>query len=201
MSETPMNMAPDPLRGPSTVLPDDVAFEGDGHASEIALAALADGEVSILGPAVAAHVDGCDSCTARLGEAALVSASVGDALRLRAAEITYAADIVRVPARPRPLPPRRERQLPLLAMAAALIVALVASGPSFVDPTGAPRWYAWVKVPLSVAGRLARLVWRGAWHPSSTTATLQWVASAVFLVVAIVIAARATKAPIQGEAS
>jgi hypothetical protein len=185
----------------SSVLPNDVAFGDDGHASDVALAALADGEIGILAPSVGAHVDGCASCTARLGEAALVSASVSDALRARAAETAYAAELLAMPAAPRKSVRRPARQLPLLAMAAALLIALAAAGPSFVDPTGAPRWYEWVKVPLSVAGRLALLMARGAWHPSRTTATLQWVSSALFLVMAIVIAARASKSPIQGEAS
>ena len=32
----------------ATVLPDDVAFDAEGHASEVALSALADGQIEIL---------------------------------------------------------------------------------------------------------------------------------------------------------
>src|SRR5438067_13346413 len=72
------------MKRPDSTLPDDVAFEGAAHASGIALAALADGQADALDARVHEHVEGCAACTARLGEAALLSARVGDALRVRA---------------------------------------------------------------------------------------------------------------------
>ena len=67
-------------------LPDELAFELDGHASEFALTALADGQTEALAAAVHEHVDGCRVCTTRLGVAALLSARIGGALRARAEE-------------------------------------------------------------------------------------------------------------------
>jgi hypothetical protein len=68
-------------------LPTNLVWQGDGHLSEVALVALADGQ-DILPSEAQAHVDGCEACTLRLGEAALLSAGIGMALAgsMKAAE-------------------------------------------------------------------------------------------------------------------
>ncbi len=222
----------------SSVLPDDLAFDESGHASDVALSALADGQVAILGAKLHAHVDGCAVCTARLGEEALLSAHVGDALfawgRERpqapalAAALVARAEAVSVAradaassadpglasradravfsreadfALPRAIRPAAVRRpLPFLAIAAALVVAILCAGPSFADPTGEPRWHAWVRAPLSLAGRLTWRAARQAFHPSHTTILLQWGSSIAFALLAIVLAVSLGKSrSFQGE--
>jgi hypothetical protein len=191
------------MSNPSFLLPDDLAFDENGHASDVALSALADGQLEILGANLHTHVEGCGACTARLGQSALLSAHVGDALfawgRERPQTPTAAALASRdevlalnaLNALPRAIPPSPVRRpLPFLAIAAALVVAILCAGPSFADPTGEPRWHAWIRAPLSFAGHLAWKAALHALHPSHTTVLLQWASSVVFTVLAIVIAAR-----------
>jgi hypothetical protein len=95
-------------------LPDEDVWQPDGHLSDVALTVLADGERALLPEAANVHVEACDTCTARLGEQALLSVSLGDALR--------AAPAARFPV-------------------AALVIALVVAGlgvmPALLQ---APRW-------------------------------------------------------------
>jgi hypothetical protein len=58
---------------------DDV-FDRDGHLSDVALTALADGERSLLPDSALTHADACERCGTRLGEQALLSLSLSEAL-------------------------------------------------------------------------------------------------------------------------
>ena len=92
--------------------------------------------------------------------------------------------------------------MPFLAIAAALVVAILCAGPSFADPTGAPRWHTWVRAPLWLLRDVAWMLVRIAWHPSPAKAALQWASSGVFIVVAIVVAVRlGRRGSAQGEVS
>jgi hypothetical protein len=55
-------------------------FTHDGHLSEAALTAIADGQDDYFSHDVVNHLDHCEHCTARLGDAAFLSVQVGDAL-------------------------------------------------------------------------------------------------------------------------
>lgn len=55
------------------VLPDELLWAERGHASDVVLTALADGQNDIVPPEVRAHVQGCVACTMHLGNAALLS--------------------------------------------------------------------------------------------------------------------------------
>jgi hypothetical protein len=62
-------------------IPDELLWQEDGHASDIAITALADGQDEIIEPVVRFHVSACGFCTSRVGEAVLLSLDVGTALQ------------------------------------------------------------------------------------------------------------------------
>lgn len=95
------------------LLPDELLWADGGHASDVVLTALADGERSIVPPALLAHVSQCTLCTTHLGNAALLSLHVATELDAVRAQATTAA------AR-RPLP-RRAISLGLLVAALGLL--------------------------------------------------------------------------------
>jgi len=64
------------------VLPDELLWAAGGHASDVVLTAMADGQVDIIPALVLAHVDGCRSCTTHLGNAALLSLHTGREMAL-----------------------------------------------------------------------------------------------------------------------
>jgi hypothetical protein len=106
------------------LLPDELLWADGGHASDVVLTALADGETAIVPPLVRTHVDGCTTCTAHLGHAALLSLHTGAQL-----------------ARAKPLKDTSAERLPLprLAIALGLAVALVGLLPSLLHGD-ATRW-------------------------------------------------------------
>jgi hypothetical protein len=105
------------------LLTDDEVWQPDGHLSEIALTALGDGERALLPEAALRHVDVCDSCTARLGEQALLSISLGEALTAAPAR-----------ARVRATAPAR---FPVAALVVALVLAGIGALPAVLE---APSW-------------------------------------------------------------
>lgn len=60
------------------MLPDDLLFTEDGHASDVVLTCLADGETAIVPELARAHVSGCVDCQGHLGNAALLSLRATD---------------------------------------------------------------------------------------------------------------------------
>ena len=93
-------------------------FRDDGHLADPALAALADGQDAIVPREAVSHLDGCDSCTQRLGEAALLSYAAADVL-----------SVAQVEAAPVSV---RSWRAPLFAIACGLAVALIAALPKLV---------------------------------------------------------------------
>lgn len=107
------------------MIDDDALEEGllttdDGHASEIALAALADGEVALVSHGVRAHVEQCARCSAQLGAHVMLTERVEVELRQLArhteASVALAA-----------------RTHGLFALAAGLVVAALGSAPRLLD--------------------------------------------------------------------
>jgi hypothetical protein len=86
-----------------TMLPEELLWAAGGHASDVVLTALADGELGIVPVNVRAHVEACPTCTQHLGHAALLSIHAAREL-----------ESIGRPAR---------RPLPRLAIALALVVA------------------------------------------------------------------------------
>ena len=113
-------------------LPLELLFEDDGHLSEIALTAIADGQDAIVAEQAHAHAAHCDACIRRLGEAALLSTSLSDALREMPARELAPTPAPALAARARisdgPLAQAALR-LPLRAIAIGLAFALLGALP------------------------------------------------------------------------
>jgi len=119
-------------------LPDDLLWAAGGHASDVVLTAMADGQVEIVPPAVLAHVDGCRSCTTHLGNAALLSLHTGREIAMVAREADASA---RAP-------------MPRLFIALGLAFAVLGLVPSLIDAPselGGARTFAH-EVPMFVNG-------------------------------------------------
>lgn len=130
----------------------DLVFDDAGHLSEVALSCIADGEQELIGRLALDHLDGCDQCAHRLGEAALLSINVGDEM-LAAREQLAVQPVVESPIvapEPRiasPVPSRPRRPMPVAAIAAALLVAVVTAGPTLID--------LFQSLPSTVAGLMS----------------------------------------------
>jgi hypothetical protein len=92
-------------------LPDELLWAEGGHASDIVLTAIADGQLEIVPPNARAHVESCTACMQHLGNAALLSLHAGRELAARA---QYDASLA-----------HKRLPLPRLAIALGLAVALV----------------------------------------------------------------------------
>lgn len=129
----------------------DLIFENDGHVTDLCVTCVADGELDLVPRAALDHLDACDACGRKLGEAALLSVATGEALRASPAPLT--ASIA-------PVSPRRSRRpVPFVAIAAALVVAVITAGPTLAETVaGGPGWVAgaarWIPTLLRVAGSL-----------------------------------------------
>lgn len=191
-------------------LPSELLFEQDGHVTEVVLACLADGELALVPEAAAAHVDACDTCTARLGAAALRSLDAGEALHeigVTTAMPTTAVKAARpVPrARLEALPPQRaaepspraRRPLPYGAIGAALLVAIVAGAPGLLDTAAAlPGLLRSVPVLARVVVGLLRGAPEGLLNAALL---LRWASAAVLIVAGWVVARTMTqKQSLQG---
>jgi hypothetical protein len=99
------------------LLPLELVWQDDGHVSEVALAAIADGELEIVPDQAARHVGACDDCTARLGEQALFSLATDEALSLAHPAAERAA---------------LRRPLPVAAICTALVLAAIGSAPALI---------------------------------------------------------------------
>lgn len=134
------------MRSASDLLPDELSWAAGGHASDVALTAIADGQRAIVSPAVLAHVEACTVCTTHLGHAALLSLHAG-------AELAAARQHAHLVER---------RPLPRLAIALGLAVAAIGLSPSLLDggDVSALRAFVTRDVPAFVhaAGTLARRV-------------------------------------------
>jgi hypothetical protein len=190
----------------------DLLFEVDGHVTEIVLACLADGELGLVSEAAAAHVDGCDTCTARLGAAALRSIGADEALQEMGA-IKVMTELSATEAGPVALPPpaaapsqdvtlpgssrRARRPFPALAIAAALVVAVVAGMPGFLDAAATlPTLLR--SVPVLV--RVVIGILRGTPAGLLTVALLlKWVSAVILIIAGFVVARTMTqKRSLQG---
>jgi len=120
------------------LLPDELLWADGGHASDVVLTALADGQVEILPASVLTHVEGCGTCTTHLGNAALLSLHTGRELAIVARQPDVSA----------------HAPLPRLAIALGLAVAVLGLVPSLLDPTSvvAAKSFATHDVPLLANG-------------------------------------------------
>jgi hypothetical protein len=180
----------------TTTLPNDLIFAPDGHLTELGLTCVADGEVALLPAAALAHLDACEACGLRLGEAALLSAAAADALRLDPARalVTIRPHVVAEAApaprfTPAPMSPRRSRRPPALAIAVALAVAALTAWPALAETAHALP--AWIGGAMGWAPTLARLARGWLFGDASTAALAVKGASALLFVVLGIQVARA----------
>ncbi len=147
------------------LLPDDVLWAEGGHASDVVLTAIADGQASIVPPAVLAHVDRCTTCTTHLGNAALLS--LHTARELAALEKARRAEA--------------RRPIPRLAVALGLAVAALGLVPSLFDASRLDLHFFFTHdVPLVMRG-LQTLGQRVA-PPGSSTSLFLTYGIALFLI-------------------
>lgn len=152
------------------LLPDELLWAEGGHASDIVLTALADGQREIVPDDVLAHVERCTACTTHLGNAALLSLHAGAELAIHAEHAEH-AEHARVLA---------NRPLPRLAIALGLAVAFMGLIPSIVDDATTVRTFLTHDLPLLLKG-LGTLA-RRLDDPSSSAGIFVTYATAAMLV-------------------
>jgi hypothetical protein len=167
------------MRTEQQELPAELVFEPDGHVSELCVTAVADGEIEIVPRAALDHLDACDACGDKLGNAALLAAVAHEAMReaeapMAAASadaaLTSTTPVLATPASTAPAsiapasprPPRRP--VPYFAIAAAILLATITAGPALSDaisaaPEVASATVAWGPTLLKAAAAVA---WSGA---------------------------------------
>jgi hypothetical protein len=126
-------------------LPEDLVWAAGGHASDVVLTAMADGQLAIVPPIVIAHVDGCRACTTHLGNAALLSLHAGREMALLPRSATHARANAEVAAR---------QPLPRLAIFLGLAFAALGLVPTLLDAPseiGGAKTFA-TKLPMFASG-------------------------------------------------
>lgn len=142
MTDTNRPPPPPPHSPPEReLLPQELLWAAGGHASDIVLTALADGQRDIVPADVLGHVERCTTCTIHLGHAALLSLHTHAEL---GAKRDYEIEAAKV-----------RRPLPRLAISLGLVVAALGLLPSLVDdaPSAATaRTFATRDMPLFLRG-------------------------------------------------
>lgn len=190
-------------------LPLDLTWEPSGHLTEVALTMLADGEQALLHEGAAAHVEGCEACSSRLGVAAMMSLRVGEELPAVAAraKITATAPVdalAKAPAPPAlapraetvarerrsPLPSVAVRALPIRAIAAAIVISAAGAAPSLIVGTAElPEMVMTLIRALSLIGRaLVGLAQAGARGGLEVAPALSWISAGLLVIAGLVIA-------------
>lgn len=187
-------------------LPLELVWHEDGHLTEVALSALADGEAAILPEEAAVHADCCEACARALGEAALLTLRAGEALRDAAASVAVTAPVtaaasvaVTAPAPVTAAAPVVARPLPLAAVAAALAIAALAAAPRLIarGPELSEDVQALGRTLLVMAGVGRALVQSGAFA-RGWMSVLPWVSAALLVVIGLGVA-RAARGQVSAE--
>jgi hypothetical protein len=182
----------------------DIAWEPSGHLSEVALSALADGEEELLDAAMHDHLGSCDACAVQLGEMAMRSARVGEALAPlgAGARASAPAPVIAVPAAPVIMPlrnggpaARERRKVPMGAIAAALVVAALGAAPSLIAaPAKLEQSFTVMRKVLPSLVRLLPQALARAWSgPGGSAAVVVWSLAVVLVIAGFAIAKRASK--------
>ncbi len=150
------------------LLPDDLLWADGGHASDIVLTALADGQIDIVPPSVLAHVERCTSCTTHLGNAALLSLHTHREIGAMKSAAVAAAEVAR-------------RPLPRVAIVLGLLVAIAGMVPSFSTDAAEAKTFATHELPVILRG--LETLGRRALEPGSSFGLVLTYGSAAALVV------------------
>jgi hypothetical protein len=163
-------------------LPTELVWQDDGHVGDVALAAIADGELEIVPERAISHAGACEICTARLGEQALLSLSASEAMTLL---------------EPAPASAPARRPLPALSIALGLALAALGSAPAVIQLASGVAGMPEVALRgLLLASRAAATLVRTLAGAESASWTVLWMcATAVLLVLGALVArsARPTK--------
>jgi hypothetical protein len=128
------------------LLPDELVWSEDGHLSEIAIAALGDGQDAIMPEKARDHALSCETCAAQMGHAAMLSSELGAVMRAPIAA-------------PQKSPEGERAAVPWLAIIGAIFVAAAGSLSSIFDSTSladAPSAFAH-QAPLALRAGSALL--------------------------------------------
>jgi len=170
-------------------LPPDLAWQADGHVTDIVLTSVADGETGIVPNDALSHFDHCEDCAARLGAEALLSAHAGDILEALAEPMP-----IRAAARlPQPMGLVEENSvktheptlaaLPKRAIVGALLLAGVGAAPGLVHSIARlPAFLGEARRVLLLLVHCGQLVVK-----SDVGTGLAWAATLVLLVSGLVI--------------
>jgi hypothetical protein len=150
------------------LLPDELLWAEGGHASDIVLTTLADGQRAIVPLVVRTHVERCHACMTHLGHAALLSLHAGGRLLARAEHDRAVAQSLA----PKPLP--------RLAIALGLAVAALGLVPMAFDGEGATFSFVTRDVPLFLRG--LGTLFRHVEEPGSSVGLVVTYATATLLV-------------------
>jgi hypothetical protein len=188
-------------------LTDEVAWQDDGHVTDMVVTALADGQREIVPLAAYAHVHRCATCSDRLGQAALFASMVDEALIPEACpadlpEVSLAvagsdealADTVlavvehdavaSMASGATELAPTSGRRLPLPipALAAALCVALLGAAPTALELVAqAPQIFTALVERIPGFLRTVAVLVRTALGSDGSTVTVAWAAAGIVL--------------------
>jgi len=151
------------------LLPEDLLWADGGHASDVVLTALADGQTDIVPTKARTHVESCARCMNHLGNAALLSMHVDREMgHVRAAAIAAV-----------------RRPLPKLAIILGLLVAIAGIIPSYASDAAEARTFAH-ELPLLFNG-LRTLAQRLLEPGSSSALVVTYVTAAALVLMALAI--------------
>jgi hypothetical protein len=181
------------MKAPPDQLQESFIWDAQGHLTEPAVTALADGELSLLSEAALAHADSCARCADRIGHSALMALALSDALSVGSLQ----SELHRTPASAPPaalashsVPSARaaRRPLPFGLLAGALLIAALGSLPNL-----ARLWELLFRMPelaaraLPVLARVVVLVGHRVTNSEALSA-LRWFSAASLVCAGIAIA-------------
>lgn len=181
----------------------DIAWESSGHLSEVALSIVSDGEEALLTGEMHAHLHECEACAVRLGEIAIRSANVADAIASLPAPATGLLDVrdavvpqMVITPGPSPLAPvPSRRKVPVIPIAVALVVAAFGAVPSILGlPAQAHETISLLHKVLPLFVRMAPQAIERAWRGSTGhLSVVVWGLSCVLIATGLGIARRASR--------
>ncbi len=187
------------------LIPRDVLLDEAGHLSEVGVTVLGDGQSMLVPADVLQHVDGCADCCQRMGEAAMFSIALGDAIREGSVALASVRAVEKAPtvevARAKRDSLANVRRLPIPMMVAALVAACVGLAPTLYSAPG------WVSETVSLFHRLIPilakssylLLKRGGASAGPLMFVLPFVSAMVLMGVGLVVAKRLPRVAMIGR--
>jgi hypothetical protein len=165
------------------LLPEELLFTESGHASDIVLTAIADGELAIVPSKVMAHVEACPTCGRQLGHVALLALHAGR-------ELTFAKDagVIGIPEATRS---EILRAIPWRMILAGLGVALLGAIPALFSAVDhAPARLAMIMRSVPTFVQSISVVARGLAEGHEEIGVVVTFASALLMIAVAAVVAR-----------